>query len=133
MAIEITSEEFKPMSLEYKIPEDIRKNIPSSFWLALGGEITSVFGVDVWKMYEGQRVADYICGTAGLHFAVKMACWKLDMMWLYKYYDSLDWYESDQFDSIVTDAAGYSIADKSVTTIFGFKNPYFLWMMKKEW
>lgn len=97
----------------------------------MGGEITSIFGLDVWHVADGVRTADYISGTVGLSFAIKMACWKLDMMWLYDYYDQMPWYDSDQFDSIMQDRAFYAIVEGYKP---GCTNAYYLHLATgKEW
>ena len=116
---------------EYKIPKDIEEKIPNSFYIALGGELTSIFGLDVWHVADGVRGADYIAGSAGVCYAIKMVCQKLNMMWLYDYYDQIPWYESDQFDGIVIDRA---FGEVSKGCRLGYANPYYLYLVTgKEW
>lgn len=84
----------------YKIPEDVLLRIPKHFYPAFGGELVSIFGIDIFeKDTDNLRGLDFITGTTGWHSALRMTCSKLGMEWLYKYYNNLKWYESDMFDS----------------------------------
>lgn len=114
----------------YQIPAQIDKGIPEHFYIALEGEITSVFGKDVWWCADGLHGEDYIGGTAGYAAALKMTCWKLGMMWLYEYYENLAWYESDQFDGIVLDRVKEHIIHENEDGV----NAYYLYLIQeKEW
>ena len=108
MAIEIPPEEFKPMSLKYDIPGEIKKKIPGEFYKHLHNEILCIFGKDAFQNFDKREefsLSDFIIGTFGMDCAVKAACKKLGLGWLMDYYDSLDWYQSDQFDSEVIEEA----------------------------
>lgn len=85
--------------LEYTIPENIKSRIPEYFYYALGGEYVSIMGATaLLRDTDGLSLLDYNGGTAGYAEAFKMTCKKLDMDWLYEYWDSLPWYQSDLFD-----------------------------------
>lgn len=87
------------MEIEYKIPEEIKEKIPDYFYLALGGELVSVFGCGIFSEYEdGLCVLDYSTSTNGWDKAFRMTCKKLNLLWLPVYYDGLEWFESDLFD-----------------------------------
>ena len=114
--------------LDYNIPKKI--NIPKAFWDALAGEITSVFSLGVWVVKDGDCEADYIGGTTGLYFAIKMACWKLGLKDLFEYYDTLEWYDSDQFDEIAVEQAKRSAHREYENT----PNEYYHYLYrKKDW
>ena len=90
------------MEMTYKIPADIKEKIPDYFYLALGGELVSIFGHDVFQKDEDSVCTlDYLTGTAGWVAAFRMTCKKLNMFWLPVYYDGLEWFESDLFDDEV--------------------------------
>ena len=90
--------------MEYKIPEEILDKIPERFWPAFAGDLVSVFGPDVLAEDEdGCYTLYFRCGTMGWNAALSAALRKLDMMWLYDYYDKLEWWESDHFDGEVAD------------------------------
>lgn len=86
------------MDLSYKIPEDILSKIPEYFWAALAGEVVSVFGLSAFEKVDGLYNLYFLTGTGGWNAALKMTCRKLDMKWLYEYYNKLQWWESDKFD-----------------------------------
>ena len=88
----------------YTIPAEIKAKIPDYFYYALGGEYVSVSGKDVLSRdADGFSALDYNSSTAGYVTAFKATCKKLDMMWLYEYWDALPWYESDIFDGEIAD------------------------------
>lgn len=91
--------------IEYQIPTEIKDRIPDYFYIALAGELFSIFGWSEsrWRFYpeEGKAYADLASGSAGWMKALKAACRKLDMDWLLAYYQTLEWYDSDVFDGIL--------------------------------
>ena len=91
-------EDDKGVYVEYSIPDDIKSRIPDYFYYAMAGELVSVFGPDVLK-YE-EEIDDYylFSSTTGWGLAFKMTCKKLDMDWLWEYWRTLEWYDSDIFD-----------------------------------
>jgi hypothetical protein len=84
--------------LTYKIPEDILSKIPEYFWSALAGELVSVFGPHALEKVDDSYNLYFLTGTTGWNAALRMTCRKLDMDWLYEYYNNLQWWESDMFD-----------------------------------
>ena len=50
---------------------------------------------------SAEKFYDFDSGTYGWYAAFWMACKKLDMMWLAKYRNTLEWYDSDIFDGII--------------------------------
>lgn len=95
--------------VEYKIPDDIKSRIPEYFYYAMAGELVSVMGASVLDLLEvplecsdGTEDYDYYYdlhnSTSGWGMAFKMTCYKLDMMWLVDYWNTLEWYDSDIFD-----------------------------------
>ena len=89
--------------LSYKIPEDILSKIPEYFWAAIAGELVSVFGPHALEKFDESYTLYFLTGTIGWNAALKMTCRKLDMDWLFKYYNDLQWWESDMFDSEIED------------------------------
>lgn len=88
-----------------KIPEEVLRRteeIPGYFYIAFSGELFSVFGKNVFKTFE--HFLENVHGTSGFHCAFKMTCYKCGMDDLDKYRDSLEWYDSDKFDSIIIES-----------------------------
>ena len=115
--------------MEYKIPEKILSQIPEYFWYAFVGELVSVFGLLVFeKDLESELMGlNYISSTTGWNAALKMACHKLDMDWLYKYYDNLEWWESDLFDGEFEDLIKVLFINGELHNTH--TNPYYLWLI----
>lgn len=87
------------MTSDYKIPEDIKNRIPDYFYVAMAGELVSVFGVWVLQFHEDLGYYDLDSSTGGWVEAFRATCRKLDMQWLIEYYATLDWFDGDLFDS----------------------------------
>ena len=93
-------------SLGYKIPLEIKQKIPKYFYYAMGGELVSIFGVEVLTPEDKNDVInentvyeiDFVTSTSGWYEAFKATCKKLDLQWLLDYHETLDWYKSDLFD-----------------------------------
>lgn len=92
--------EGKNVSIEYEIPSEIESKIPPYFYHALAGELFSVFSSEALQKDGEGFYGLPICfgGTAGWAEALKATCRKLDMTWLWDYYSTLEWYDSDLFD-----------------------------------
>ena len=85
--------------MDYKIPDDILTKIPQYFWPAFAGELVSTFGLSIFeKSEEGLYVLFNISSTCGWSAALRTTCDKLNMKWLFDYYDKLEWWQSDMFD-----------------------------------
>lgn len=84
---------------QYHIPESIRERFPPYFYAALGGELVSVFGTLIFEKDEDDvPCLYYVESTCGWGEALRQTCKKLNMAWLFEYYDALAWYDSDAFD-----------------------------------
>lgn len=88
---------------KYTIPAEIKERIPDYFYIAMAGELVSIFGPSILELNNPEdeecSYYDLYSGTGGWNAAWYMACKKLDMMWLHDYYKSLPTYvESDLFD-----------------------------------
>ena len=112
--------------IEYNIPDEIKSRIPQYFYSAFAGELCSVFGCTVFEKNEpGFYSLVYISGTAGWSEALKMTCRKLDVEWLFDYYDSLPWYDSDMFggeieDMVISECIETDEKPKSAEAYYGF-------------
>ena len=93
------------------IPDEIKSKIPDYFYIAFGGELVSLFGLDIFDPIDERDEIneaalcglDFLEGTSGWSAALWMTCKKLDMDWLWDYWDSLEWYDSDMFDGEIGD------------------------------
>lgn len=86
--------------MEYKIPEEILSKIPQHFWPAFAGELISTFGLMIFEKEEGTDLYAlyYVSSTSGWNAALRVTCKKLEMKWLFDYYNGLEWWQSDMFD-----------------------------------
>lgn len=108
--------------------DEIKEKIPDCFYYALGGELVSVFGTDVLeKDVYGVSGLDFVAGTGGYTAAFLMACKKLGMDWLAKYYIGLTRHKSDQLDSEISDKVL-----KRFRTDMEEKNTYYRFLIGEE-
>ena len=122
-----------PYELTYKIPQDIFAKIPDYFWAGFAGELVSVFGTHILEKGEDDCYEfDYSTGTGGWNEALKMACHKLDMEWLYEYYDNLSWEESDLFDDELGDLVVTRFLDFDDASEKELRNAYYRWLIKRH-
>lgn len=85
--------------MEYRIPDEILTKIPQHFWPAFAGELVSTFDLLIFNKSENDFYPlNYVSGTNGWNAALRMTCKKLEMKWLFDYYDKLEWWQSDMFD-----------------------------------
>lgn len=114
------------VSVIYEIPQNIKDKIPEYFYLAFAGELFSVFGIGTFEKDEdGFRRIDYSTSTIGWVAALKATCQKLDMEWLFTYWEELEWYDSDIFDEKMADEM-VSRLEKDSDGV----NPYYLHLVK---
>lgn len=112
--------------MEYKIPEEILSKIPQHFWPALAGELVSTIGLHVFEKDENSQYGLYfVSGTFGWNAALRMTCRKLDMKWLFDYYDKLEWWQSDMFDGEFEDL----LIKKFVEANDNPQNTYYKWLI----
>lgn len=115
--------------VEYSIPEEIKREIPDAFYIALAGELFSVFGaVASEKDEDGAYGIDFLCGTAGWAAALRAACRKMKMQWLLNYYDALEWYDSDLFDGEISDMVIKKFYEADETSA----DAYYLYLMSED-
>jgi hypothetical protein len=94
-------------NLHYHIPEEIENRIPEYFYIAMAGELCSIFGWQIFEKQEDSYISeiepyyDLASSTGGWYEAFKATCKKLDMNWLLEYYRTLAWYDSDMFDGVI--------------------------------
>lgn len=91
----------------YEIPTEIKEKIPEYFYYAMGGELQAIHaGTNIFQKWripdeEDEEKAYYYdldSSTGAWVEAFRATCRKLDMQWLYDYYKTLEWYDSDIFD-----------------------------------
>lgn len=100
----IVGDNKETIHIEYKIPDEIKNKLPEYFPAAFAGELCSVFGPMVFEKDETNIFnLAYLGGTSGWVKAMKMTCKKLDTGWLWDYYNSLEWFDSDLFDGEIED------------------------------
>lgn len=110
--------------------DEILKMIPSYFWAAFAGELVSVFGLDIFRPSEdGVSPLYYIDGTSGWNAALRMACKKLSLDWLYNWYDKLEWYDSDNFDCELVELLETNFVKAEAQKPAW---PYYFWLVENE-
>lgn len=113
--------------MDYKIPEDIITKIPQYFWPAFAGELVSTLGMVVFQKDEyGQYGLNFVSGTFGWNAALRMTCKKLNMKWLFGYYDKLEWWESDMFDGEFEDLLIKNFVEAEDLP----ENSYYAWLIR---
>ena len=115
--------------MEYKIPEEILAKVPQYFLPAFAGELVCVFGLAVFEKSETDSYGlFYVSSTLGWNAALRMTCNKLDMKWLFDYYDKLEWWQSDMFDG--------EIEDRLISIFVEAKgspwNDYYQWLIRSS-
>lgn len=134
------------LSIEYHIPEDIKKKIPEYFYQAFFGELISVFGfqclvpINKRPSLYSKQIEDYLISiseSGGWYAAFKQSCIKLDLKWLIEYYESLSWYDSDLFDNeIVNEIIIHFVNDRQTNNSYYKhlfqKNGYNLFRRRNE-
>ena len=82
----------------YKIPKNIKNNIPEYFYPAMAGELFAVAGINKGlSMFSDDKYLN--TSTSGWTEAFNETCRKLKMQWLLNYRETLEWDESDLFDA----------------------------------
>lgn len=88
----------------YRIPEEIKSTIKDDFYSVLLSECKKVFGDDLLKKDKfGTAHIDYIAGTGGFFIAFSNACEITGNKRLLDYWNGLEWYDSDMFESELCD------------------------------
>lgn len=135
--------------LNYKVPENILMRIKKEFYIALLGELVSVFGPHILNKIDESTWSDeereifcttdelneetlesyynFNSSTCGWSVAFEMTCRKMNMQWLYDYYKNLPTYvESDIFDGVIEANVGKVLDEMKEES--HFVNPYYSWL-----
>lgn len=88
-------------NIEYKMPQLIREKFTFDFCKQMMMELHRIYGVSVEDSDMDHMI--HLEGTSGWGVAFTTACRKMNEPDLYKYYYNLPWYDSDIFDSQVTE------------------------------
>ena len=114
--------------LDYKIPNEIKCRIPNYFYIALIGELVSIFGE---KILQPLDCGEYNLesSTAGWHTAFVMTCKKLDMEWLLEYHKTLPTYvELDMFNGEIEKEVIKVLTNKELEHV---ANSYYKYVNKR--
>lgn len=107
--------------LEYRIPEELKERIPDYFYIAMAGELASIFGRAILHPIDLEDDGDSLIyelnsGTAGWYAAFVMSCKKCDVDWLIDYRKTLPtWVEADIFDGEIETEIVKKIVSKEMT------------------
>lgn len=105
--------------------------LPAPFYTCFYGELMAINCLDILQIdpdCESCRAIDYITGTSGWNVALWSTCKRLGLMDFYKWYDGLRWYESDEFDSVLSDELVKRIEDSEG----GARHAYYLWLFNEK-
>ena len=83
-------------SIKMRDHSEILERIPDYFYTVF---LSELFAIEGPVLISGADEYGLNSGTYGWYIALKSACDRLDMPWLVEYWDELQWYESDAFDS----------------------------------
>lgn len=122
---------YEDLDLDYAIPEDIDSRIPDYFYMAMAGEIFSIFGIDAFALIDPAHEYvnfEYDTGTGGWVAAFKATCDKLGLPWLAKYWDDLSWEQSDAFGDIIAQRIKGHIKKNENN----HSNEYYKYLVSKE-
>lgn len=108
---------------EYTIPKEIYDLIQDEFWNNFRHELYMIGGLSLCEEFCYSALDSG--GTAGWTVAMYNTCKISSCLWLFEYYNSLQWYESDIFDRIVSEeilkrslVKTYSLHEMAKKTIF---------------
>lgn len=111
--------------------KDAFVRLPQAFWPCFYGELCAVSHMDILEVdpdCEACRAIDYYTGTSGWNVALWSTCKRLRLMDFYNWYDGLRWFESDEFDSVLSDGLVKKIEDSEA----GAKNVYYMWLFNEK-
>lgn len=104
IAIEPT---YTEKSKHYTIPENVDRRIKSEFYDSMHMELLRIYGIErITKIYpvscSGEDgYYDLRSSSPEWRAAFYNACYMTRSLWLYIYWDGLDWSSQDDFDSIL--------------------------------
>ena len=129
--------------IEYTIPDEIDSKIPDYFYPALAGELFALFGPDIFDTvdlvcdedeldYEAPMEYPYYnlalnTESQGWVQAVLATCKKLDMMWLFDYWHTLEYYDANIFSDIMAER----VIDRFVERKNDHGNSYYKYLLTK--
>lgn len=87
--------------IEYTIPDEIKNKITMEFLIEFRNQLFRICGYSLSDFAENSAPAN--TSTSGWHAAFGVACLNTHNDWLLDYWNSLEWYDSDIFDSELTD------------------------------
>lgn len=111
--------------------ESVLLRLPAPFYGAFYSELVAINGLDILQVdpdCESNRAIDYLTVTSGWNVALWSACKRLGLMDFYEWYDDLRWYESDEFDSVLSDELIKRIEDPEGEA----RHAYYLWLMNEK-
>lgn len=91
----------------YSIPADVDRKIPQEFYEVMHKELLRVLGIDKIKELQASNFEyeetyyDLRSSSPAWRAAFYNACYLTYSMWLFTYWDGLDWLSQDDFDSIL--------------------------------
>ena len=99
----INNDENGGVEISYVIPAEVLAKIPEYFYYAFYGELCAMYGGDIFYINseERDRPVYSLESTYGWNAAFWSACQNTEQYWLFDYYDSLPWYDSDLFDNAI--------------------------------
>lgn len=114
--------------------KDAIARLDNRFYCCFYGELCAVAAMDILKVDPDDsnfRAIDYYTGTSGWNCALWSTCKRLELMDFYRYYNSLGWMESDEFD--------YQLCEELVKRIGEMedlnsesRHDYYVWLFNQK-
>lgn len=98
---------------DYRMPEEIKGRFTKEIMTYFLKEFVNIFSITEEVTYFDHVV--YREGTNGWYEALKKMCINYELEDVLSYYDNLEWYDSDYFDSDFSDLLiGYGLIKEDV-------------------
>lgn len=119
--------------MEYTPAYEMNKvlnEIPDHFWLAFAGELVGVYGPGIFEKFDEGYAIYFHTGTNGWAMALRMACEKVNLVWLWEQWKKFNWWDSDMFDGSLADRIVKNVIEADLGSWAG-SGDYYTWLIDK--
>lgn len=114
--------------------KDVFARLDAKFYACFYGELCGVAAMDILQVdpdCESMRAIDYYTSTNGWDLALWSTCKRLGLMDIYRYYNSLGWMESDEFDYQLSEELVKRIGDMTPLNS-DTRHDYYMWLFEQK-
>lgn len=114
--------------------KDAFAKLDNRFYCCFYGELCAVAAMDILQVDPDDsnfRAIDYYDGTSGWDLALWSTCMRLGLMDFYRWYSSLNWMESDQFDCDLCEELVKRIGDMTPLNS-DTRHDYYMWLFEQK-